>query len=75
MDGVRAYWNGEKLISKNGNDITTAPPWFTESLPKDIQLDGELWMGQGTSHRNVTPVLNTKNGDWSQIGYFLYPFF
>jgi hypothetical protein len=22
--------------------------WFTENLPKDMQLDGELWGGRGT---------------------------
>ena len=46
MDGVRAYWNGEKLISKQAKDIS-CPNWFIEGLPKEVKLDGELWMGRG----------------------------
>uniref|UniRef100_A0A6B2LFB5 ATP-dependent DNA ligase family profile domain-containing protein n=1 Tax=Arcella intermedia TaxID=1963864 RepID=A0A6B2LFB5_9EUKA len=44
MDGFRAFWNGSKLFSKTGN-IFPAPPEFIESLPHNICLDGELWIG------------------------------
>lgn len=77
MDGVRAYWNGKKSISKHGKEIK-CPPWFTEHLPSTFQLDGELWMGRGTTHTSVTAILNLKkkqNGDdagWKQIGYFIF---
>ncbi len=46
LDGVRARWNGEKLISRGGTEIRH-PLWFVEGFPP-IQLDGELWMGRGT---------------------------
>jgi DNA ligase-1 len=45
LDGVRAYWDGEKFISRAGN-VFTAPKKFTEGLPK-VHLDGELFMGRG----------------------------
>ena len=45
MDGVRAYWNGKKLMSRHGKDIE-CPSWFTEGLPIGVKLDGELWMGR-----------------------------
>ena len=41
LDGVRAYWDGEKLISRNGK-FFKAPKFFTKDFPK-IELDGELW--------------------------------
>ena len=41
LDGIRAYWNGRELLSKNGNKIY-APKWFINTLP-DFELDGELW--------------------------------
>jgi DNA ligase 1 len=44
LDGVRAYWNGEQLLTRRGN-IIQAPEWFTAPLP-DIPLDGELWIGR-----------------------------
>src|SRR5690606_1286923 len=46
LDGVRAYWDGQQLISRQGNRFN-APPWFTANFP-DTPLDGELWGGRGT---------------------------
>lgn len=44
LDGVRAYWNGKALLSRQGNAFQ-APAWFTADFP-DTPLDGELWMGR-----------------------------
>ena len=41
LDGVRAYWDGKKLISRNGKEFT-APTWFTKGFPS-FEIDGELW--------------------------------
>ena len=41
LDGIRAYWNGKELLSKNGNKIY-APFWFIKDFPP-FELDGELW--------------------------------
>lgn len=49
LDGVRAYWDGTTLTSRNGNRFN-APSWFTEGFPR-VPLDGELWMGRGTFER------------------------
>ena len=71
MDGVRAYWNGQKLITKSGNEIN-CPPWFTEHLPSTTQLDGELWMGRESTLSSINSILNSNNGNWSQIGYYIF---
>ena len=47
MDGFRAYWNGEKLLSRGGNELP-CPKWFVDGLPLGTKLDGEIWMGRGT---------------------------
>jgi DNA ligase-1 len=44
LDGVRAYWDGKQLISRQGN-VFNAPVWFVSGFPK-LALDGELWMGR-----------------------------
>lgn len=44
LDGVRAYWDGRRFLSRNGN-IYLAPSWFVAGFP-DTPLDGELWMGR-----------------------------
>ena len=33
LDGVRAYWDGERLRSRKGNRIN-APPWFVAHFPR-----------------------------------------
>ena len=45
LDGVRALWNGRKLVTRQGNQIN-APLWFTAPLPNST-LDGELWIARG----------------------------
>lgn len=45
LDGVRARFDGEKLISRQGN-IIKAPSWFLKNFPK-TELDGELWISRG----------------------------
>src|SRR5689334_22178104 len=69
MDGVRAYWNGSKLISKHGKTFE-CPKWFTEHLPLTPYLDGELWMGRESTFTSITAILNATDGAWNQIGYY-----
>ena len=71
MDGVRGYWTGRELLSKNGNTLS-CPRWFIEHLPATISLDGELWMGRDNSHENISSILRSKDGDWHQIGYYIF---
>jgi DNA ligase-1 len=44
LDGVRCYWNGRTLYSRNKN-IYSAPKFFTEGWPNS-PLDGELFLGR-----------------------------
>jgi DNA ligase-1 len=41
LDGVRCYWNGSVMYTRNGNHFY-APKWWKEKLPK-MALDGELF--------------------------------
>src|SRR5690242_7567841 len=45
-DGLRGYWDGRKLWSRKGN-LIHAPDYFLAELPRDVALDGELWIGYG----------------------------
>jgi len=42
LDGVRCYWNGKNMYSRNGK-LFYPPQKFIDGLPKDFELDGELW--------------------------------
>jgi len=42
LDGIRAYWDGENLLSRNGK-VIHAPQWFTQDYPdfKSLQNNGK----------------------------------
>jgi len=68
-DGVRAIWNGRKLLSRNGKDLN-APAWFTKGLP-NRRLDGELWMGRGTFDQLVS-VIQRKDSAWEGVRFMVF---
>lgn len=71
LDGIRAYWNGIELLSKNGNKIY-APKWFVKDLPK-FHLDGELWTKRNDFEYIQNIVLDkTPSLKWSQITYNIF---
>ncbi len=45
LDGVRARWDGQQLISRGGM-VFSPPAWFIAGFPS-IPLDGELWIARG----------------------------
>ncbi len=72
LDGVRAYWNGKQLISRQGN-IYPAPSWFTKDFPSE-SLDGELWLDRGKFQSLVSVVRKKQaiNHEWQQVRYFIF---
>ena len=72
LDGVRAFWDGEQLRTRNGNPIA-APAWFTERFPKQA-LDGELWIGRGAFDRLSATVRRQipDDAEWRQVRYQVY---
>lgn len=72
LDGVRAYWNGREFISRLGNKYY-APAWFCSSLPKNIILDGELWLERKAFQKTVSIVRRQdESKDWKSITYQIF---
>ncbi len=72
LDGVRAYWDGERLISRLGNTFV-APEWFVAGLPRDLPLDGELFSGRKRFQRTVGIVRRQDKSDaWREIAYVVF---
>jgi len=71
LDGVRAYWDGEKLISRNGK-VFFAPVFFTEEFPKH-KLDGELW-SKRSDFSNISSIVNRKkpHDGWKNLTYNIF---
>ena len=72
LDGVRAYWDGSKLLTRSGN-LINAPDWFLAALPA-TPLDGELWMGRGQFDRVSSLVRRqtTNTEDWQTTRYMVF---
>lgn len=72
LDGVRALWDGSRLMSRNGN-LFHAPDWFLESLPREIALDGELFTGRGAFQKTLSTVKRRRDSDgWRAIRYMVF---
>lgn len=71
LDGVRAYWNGKELLTKNGNRIYT-PKNFTKNFP-NFELDGELWTKR-EDFENIQNIVLDKNPskNWNEIKYYIF---
>jgi len=71
-DGVRAYWDGRRLISRGGHEYR-APGWFTEHFPEQ-PLDGELWMGRGRFAELSGAVRKAEpdHDEWRQIRFMVF---
>ena len=71
LDGVRGIWDGERLLSRGGNELR-APKWFTRDFPP-FALDGELWTRRG-DFENIVSIVRRKNPDqrWARVRYHIF---
>ena len=72
LDGVRAFWNGKNLISRQGN-IFHAPKWFTRVLP-EVALDGELWLARGEFEKvsGLVRRHSPNETDWQEVKFMIF---
>lgn len=71
LDGVRAYWDGQRFLSRLGNPYY-APAWFTKGLP-EFPLDGELWLDRKAFQRTVSIVRRQDQSDaWREIKFLVF---
>lgn len=71
LDGVRAYWDGRRFWSRQGNEFL-APAFFVQGLP-DFPLDGELWLGRKKFQRCVSIVRRQDRSEaWRQLRYVVF---
>lgn len=71
LDGVRARWDGQQLLSKNGYKFA-APAWFTKEFPA-VVMEGELWM-QRQSYEEISSITSqhTPHDGWRKIKLMLF---
>ncbi len=71
LDGIRAYWDGNQLLSRNGKKIH-APQWFIKDYPS-FKIDGELWTKRD-DFENISSIVRDKipGKNWSQIKHYIF---
>lgn len=63
LDGMRAIWTGEKLLSRTGKEIKGVPSLveFLKVNYSDFPLDGELYNHEKTFQEQISSVRRTVN--------------
>lgn len=72
FDGLRGYWDGHQLWSRKGK-LIHPPDYFLSELPRDVALDGELWIGRGKFEETISVVLSeTPDERWKEVHYMVF---
>lgn len=71
-DGLRAYWDGERLLTRGGETINP-PAWFVAGWPK-TPMDGELWAGRGRFGEAVSTARTQQPDDaaWRAMRFMVF---
>jgi DNA ligase-1 len=71
LDGVRGYWDGKRLLSKN--KIPLHPPAaFVDNFPP-FALEGEIWGGRGTFEKTLSIVKKQQAHDgWLKLKFAIF---
>ena len=72
LDGVRAYWDGRNLRSRNGK-ILAAPGGWSAHFPP-FALDGELYTARGEFEKIQSIVMDKTPNEaaWSEIKFYVF---
>ena len=72
LDGVRAYWDGRDLLSRNGK-ILAAPEGWSAHFPP-FALDGELYTARGEFEKIQSIVMDKTPSiaAWSEIKFHVF---
>ena len=71
LDGMRGYWNGKQLLTRQGN-IINSPIWFTHGWP-DTPMDGELWISRDNFQSLISCVRKKLAGIcWKEVRFMMF---
>lgn len=73
LDGVRAMYIDGHFLSRNGNRFA-APTWFVNAMPKNVELDGELYTKRGDFQKIMSIVSKKRpvDAEWRTIKYMAF---
>lgn len=71
LDGVRAFWDGKNLYSRNGKPLNP-PQWFIQGFPP-FSIDGELWNKRDNFSQILSIISTDKDKSlWEELQFFVF---
>jgi len=72
LDGMRGYWTGTILLSKQGKEINV-PLWFIDDWP-ETPMDGEIWLGRDKFQATISCIKRKENNNdcWRKIKFMIF---
>ncbi len=76
LDGIRGYWDGKQLLTRQGN-LINSPSWFTQYWPT-LPMDGELWLDRGQFQPLLScvskriAVENKTTSCWRKVRFMMF---
>ena len=69
-DGIRAYWDGKQLVSRNYLPLQI-PDHILQTFPSD-PLDGEIWFGYGNLSEAMKIPHKTPGVQWDKFHFMAF---
>jgi DNA ligase-1 len=72
LDGVRGYWDGKQLLTRQGNQIKV-PSWFTQHWPTQA-VEGELWIAR-SRFEQIASIISQHSAptkQWQQVRFMIF---
>ncbi|BFQ94687.1 DNA ligase [Gallibacterium anatis] len=70
LDGVRGYWDGEKLITRQDN-LLNPPDYFIKDFPQ-FAIDGELFSERGKFEEITSITRSIKDKGWHKLKLYVF---
>jgi len=72
LDGMRGYWDGKQLLTRQGN-LIHSPKWFTQHWPVTA-MEGELWLGRNQFQQTISCVkkINIDENCWKKVRFMIF---
>ena len=70
LDGVRGYWNGKTLFSRQGLPLP-APAYFTAQFPP-FSIDGELFSERNQFEEIASITKSFKGDNWAKLTLYVF---
>lgn len=72
LDGIRGYWDGKQLLTRQGN-LIHSPAWFTKNWPNEV-MDGELWIARNQFQATLSCVRKVIIDDtcWQKVRFMMF---